>query len=61
MLEFSKVYDLVDAMSDIEFEKFEGLNKERIKGRITEDELEQILEEQYGISSAEYDEYFYED
>ena len=61
MLEFSKVYDLAEEMSDVEFEQFKGLDKEWCEGRITEDELEQILEEQYGISFAEYYEYFDED
>lgn len=56
-----KVYEIVEEMSDVEFEAFKRLDQDWYEGIITEEELETTLQEQYGITMAEYYEYFDED
>lgn len=61
LIEIVKVGEIVEAMSDEEFVAFRGLENDWYEGRINEDELEKILIEKYGITFAEYFEYFDED
>lgn len=58
LAEIVKVGEIVEAMSDEEFVAFRNLEDDWYEGRINEDELEQILTEKYGITFAEYFEYF---
>lgn len=53
-----KVFELVEKMTDKEFAEFEALYKDF---RITEEELENILQEKFGITIEEFYEYFDED
>ena len=58
LAEIVKVGEIVEAMSDEEFIAFRGLEDDWYEGRIDEDKLEKILTEKYGITFAEYFEYF---
>ena len=50
--------EIVKAMSDEEFVVFRNLEDDWYEGRINKDELEQVLTKKYGITFAEYFEYF---
>ena len=58
LAEIVKVGEVVAAMSDEEFVAFRGLEDDWYEGRIDEEELAKILVEKYGITFAEYFEYF---
>ena len=58
LAEIIKVGEVVEAMSDEEFVAFRGLEDDWYEGRIDEEELAKILVEKYGITFAEYFEYF---
>ena len=50
--------EIVKAMSDEEFIAFRNLEDDWYEGRINKDKLEQVLTKKYGITFAEYFEYF---
>ena len=58
LAEIVKVGEVVEAMSDEEFVAFRGLEDDWYEGRIDEEELAKTLVEKYGITFAEYFEYF---
>ena len=53
-----KVFELVEKMTDKEFAEFEALYNNI---HIPEEELENILQEKFGITIEEFYEYFDED
>ena len=54
----AEIFEMVEQMNETEFEQFANLDAEWRCGVITEDEMATILEERFGITMADYYEYF---